>query len=222
MPKPDQGWLPIYRREGYDMAMSPGIRPAGAGKRRHERASAIDAEHIQPKPNPAPPLNVMTDGVRCCGGCRLRSPVERAWWRDLANMRWAGFQRPETPSPTSTWRCGGDDRRLGCAGAAPRRSRGAARARQASAGPVVPAICRAARAFADKMIANAPKYWSRFARGRAHRRQPRAVRNDRGHPADRADEERRSRRGPRLARPPPASPAVTARRALARGGVRGD
>ena len=116
------------------------------------RASAIYAEHIQPKLNPAPPLNVMTDGVSLLWRLQASGhPVERARWRDLADYAGRWFPKAGNPfadvhmallaAMTGDWSA--LEQRI--ADIEARRAQG-----KLPAGPVVPAICRAARAFAEQ------------------------------------------------------------------------
>src|SRR5258708_18528367 len=58
------GWLPIYHRSGLlhgHVAWHQALLALENGD--SEKAGAIYAERLQPKLNPAPPLNVMTDGA---------------------------------------------------------------------------------------------------------------------------------------------------------------
>src|SRR5258708_20398962 len=58
------GWLPIYHRSGLlhgHVLWHQALLALDNGDA--DKAHAIYAERLQPKLNPAPPLNVMTDGV---------------------------------------------------------------------------------------------------------------------------------------------------------------
>lgn len=148
-----ESWLPIYSREGLlhgHVTWHQALLALENGDA--ERASAIYAEHIQPKLNQAPPLNVMTDGVSLLW--RLQSsghPVERAWCRDLADHAAGWFPKAGNSfadvhmallaAMTGDWAA--LEQRL--AELEARRAQG-----KLPAGRVVPAICRAARAFAEQ------------------------------------------------------------------------
>jgi len=148
-----EGWLPIYRRDALLHGHVTWHQALLALENDDpDRASAIYAEHIQPKLNPAPPLNVMTDGVSLLW--RLQASghrVARAQWRDLADYagRWfpkagnafADVHLALLAAMTGDWSA--LEQRL--AEIETRREQG-----KLPAGPVVPAICRAGRAFAEQ------------------------------------------------------------------------
>ncbi|SHK59445.1 hypothetical protein SAMN05444159_3670 [Bradyrhizobium lablabi] len=147
------GWLPVYDRSGLlygHVAWHQALLALENGDT--ERASSIYAERIQPKINPAPPLNVMTDGVSLLWRLQASGhPVQRDVWRDLADH--AGGWFPKTGNSfvdvhmalltamTGNWSA--LEARI--ADLEARRHQG-----KLPAGPVVPDICRAARAFAEE------------------------------------------------------------------------
>jgi hypothetical protein len=147
------GWLPHYDRSGLlygHVAWHQALLALEHGDT--DRASAIYANAIQPKINPAPPINVMTDGVSLLW--RLQASghaVAGDSWRELAAQAERWFPR-----------CGNSfvDVHMGMLAAMAgdvgalehriadleaRRDQG-----KLPAGPVVPDICRAARAFAEQ------------------------------------------------------------------------
>jgi hypothetical protein len=146
------GWLPIYGRSGLlygHVAWHQALLALENGDA--DKASHIYAERIQPRINPAPPLNVMTDGVSLLWRLQASGhPVQSDVWRDLADR--AGGWFPKTGNSfvdvhmallaamTENWNA--LEARI--ADLEARRHQG-----KLPAGSVVPDICRAARAFAE-------------------------------------------------------------------------
>ena len=89
------GWLPVYDRTGIlhgHVTWHQALLALEQGDT--ERASAIYAEHIQPKVNPAPPLNVLTDAVSLLWRLRASGhPVARDTLLDLAGQAASWFPR---------------------------------------------------------------------------------------------------------------------------------
>ena len=147
------GWLPLYNRSGLLYGHVTWHRALLALENGDtDRAGAIYADAIQPDINPAPPLNVMTDGVsllwrlHACG-----HPVAKDTWLDLAGhaARWfpkAGNSFVDVHMGLLAAMAGdwcALERRV--AELEARREQG-----KLPAGPVVPELCRAARAFAEE------------------------------------------------------------------------
>jgi hypothetical protein len=146
------GWLPVYDRSGLlygHVAWHQALLALENGDT--ERASHIYAERIQPKINPAPPLNVMTDGVSLLWRLEASGhPVQRDVWLDLAHHAAGWF--PKTGNSfvdvhmallaAMTGNFGALEARI--ADLEARRQQG-----KLPAGPVVPDIGRAGRAFAE-------------------------------------------------------------------------
>jgi hypothetical protein len=146
------GWLPIYHRSGLlhgHVAWHQALLALENGDT--DKASAVYAERIQPKINPAPPLNVMTDGVSLLWRLQASGhPIQSDVWHDLADHAERWF--PKTGNSfvdvhmallaamTGNWHA--LEARI--ADLEARRNQG-----KLPAGPVVPDICRAARAFAQ-------------------------------------------------------------------------
>jgi hypothetical protein len=146
------GWLPIYHRSGLlhgHVAWHQALLALENGD--SEKAGAIYAERLQPKVNPAPPLNVMTDGVSLLWRLQASGhPVQREAWLDQADHAERWF--PKTGNSfvdvhmallaamTGNWSA--LEARI--ADLEARRDQG-----KLPAGLVVPTICRAARAFAE-------------------------------------------------------------------------
>ena len=147
------GWLPHYDRSALlygHVAWHQALLALEHGDT--DRASAIYADFIQPKINPAPPINAMTDGVSLLW--RLQASghaVAGDSWRELAAQaeRWfpkAGNSFVDVHMgllAAMTGDVGALEQRI--ADLEARREQG-----KLPAGPVVPDICRAARAFAEE------------------------------------------------------------------------
>jgi hypothetical protein len=146
-------WLPLYDRSGLLYGHVTWHRALLALENGDtDRAGAIYADTIQPTINPAPPLNVMTDGVSLLWRLQVSGhPVARDTWRDLAGH--AGRWFPKAGNSFVDVHMGllaamaGDwsalERRI--AELEVRSSQG-----KLPAGKVVPDLCRAARAFAEE------------------------------------------------------------------------
>jgi hypothetical protein len=147
------GWLPLYDRSGLLYGHVTWHRALLALENGDtDLAGAIYADTVQPNINPAPPLNVMTDGVSLLW--RLEAygrPVAKDTWLDLAGHAERWF--PKAGNSFVDVHMGllaamaGDwcalERRV--AELEARRAQG-----KLPAGPVVPELCRAARAFAEE------------------------------------------------------------------------
>ena len=147
------GWLPIYHRSGLlhgHVLWHQALLALDNGDA--DKAHAIYAERLQPKLNPAPPLNVMTDGVSLLWRLQASGhPIPGDVWLDLADHAERWF--PKTGNSfvdvhmgllaavNGNWRA--LEQRL--ADLEARRDQG-----KLPAGSVVPDICRAARAFAEQ------------------------------------------------------------------------
>ena len=147
------GWLPTYDRSGLlhgHVAWHQALLALENGEA--GRAAAIYETIIQPKLNPAPPINVMTDSVSLLWRMQASGhPVATEAWRDLGQH--AGRWFPKAGNSFV-------DIHMALL-AAMAEDFGALEARLADletrheqgrlpAGPVVPAICRAARAYAEQ------------------------------------------------------------------------
>lgn len=147
------GWLPLYDRSGLlhgHVTWHQALLALDNGDT--DRASAIYANTIQPKINPAPPINVMTDGVSLLW--RLQASGHKVAgdsWRELAAQaeRWfpkAGNSFVDVHMGLLAAMAGDVDAlEARIADLEARRDQG-----KLPAGQVVPAICRAARAFAEQ------------------------------------------------------------------------
>jgi hypothetical protein len=147
------GWLPTYDRSGLlhgHVAWHQALLALEQGDT--EKAGAIYREHIQPGVNPAPPINVMTDGVSLLW--RLQAfghQVTREAWLDLAGKAEGWFPKAGNSfidthmallaAMAGNWSA--LEARIAELDA--RRDAG-----RLPAGPVVPELCRAARAFAEE------------------------------------------------------------------------
>jgi hypothetical protein len=147
------GWLPVYDRAGIlhgHVTWHQALLALEQGDT--ERASAIYAEHIQPKVNPAPPLNVLTDAVSLLWRLRASGhPVARDVLLDLAGQAASWFPRCGNSfvdvhmALIAAMAGDGNTLEARIAELEARREQG-----KLPAGPVVPEICRAARAFAEQ------------------------------------------------------------------------
>jgi hypothetical protein len=147
------GWLPIYDRSGLlhgHVSWHQALLALEKGDT--ARASAIYAERIQPQINPAPPINVMTDGVSLLWRLQASGhPVSREAWLDLSEHagRWfpkSGNSFIDVHMALLAAMAGNGsalERRIAELDA--RRHQG-----RLPAGAVVPDICRAAGAFAEE------------------------------------------------------------------------
>ena len=147
------GWLPIYHRSGLlygHISWHQALLALENGD--NEQACAIYADTIQPNINPAPPINAMTDGVSLLWRLQAAGhPVEAGSWSDLADH--AGRWFPKTGNAFVDIHMGllaamsGDWNALEqrVADLEARRAQG-----RLPAGTIVPDICRAARAFAER------------------------------------------------------------------------
>ena len=145
-------WLPAYDRSGLlygHVTWHQALLALENGDT--DRASAIYADTIQPKVNPAPPINAMTDGVSLLWRLQASGhPVARDSWLELSGHAEGWFPKAGNSFV---------DIHMGLL-AAMAGNGSALEARIAEletrggqgrlpAGPVVPDICRAARAFAE-------------------------------------------------------------------------
>jgi hypothetical protein len=147
------GWLPLYDRSGLlhgHVTWHQALLALDNGDT--DRASAIYANTIQPKINPAPPINVMTDGVSLLWRLQVSGhKVAGDTWRELAAQadRWfpkAGNSFVDVHMgllAAMAGDFGALEQRI--ADLEARRDQG-----KLPAGAVVPDICRAARAFAEQ------------------------------------------------------------------------
>jgi hypothetical protein len=147
------GWLPVYDRAGilfghvtWHQALLA-LEQGDTG-----RASAIYAEHIQPKVNPAPPLNVMTDAASLLWRLKASGhPVPRGVVLELAGQAANWFPRCGNSfvdvhmALLAAMAGDGNALEARIAELEARRDQG-----KLPAGQVVPEICRAARAFAEQ------------------------------------------------------------------------
>ena len=147
------GWLPSYDRAGIlhgHVAWHQALLALEQGEA--ERAAAIYANHIQPKLNPAPPLNVVTDSVSLLW--RLRASGHQVAPDDLLDLadRAAGWF-PRVGNSFVDVHMALLAAMAGDGGALEARITELEARRvqgRLPAGAVVPAICRAARAFAEE------------------------------------------------------------------------
>jgi hypothetical protein len=147
------GWLPIYHRSGLlhgHVSWHEALLALEKGDT--VRAGAIYAERIQPRINPAPPINVMTDGVSLLWRLQASGhPVSREAWLDLSEhaVRWfpkSGNSFVDVHMALLAAMAGnGSALEQRIAELDARRHQG-----RLPAGTVVPDICRAARAFAEE------------------------------------------------------------------------
>jgi tetratricopeptide (TPR) repeat protein len=145
-------WLPIYDRNGIlhgHISWHEALLALEQGDA--ARALAIYADRMQPKVSMAPPITVVTDGASLLWRCLLYGhPVPKQVWDDAA-------ANVERAFPTAGIAFA--DVHLGLAEAATGNRAGLDKrigdletrinAGKLAAGPVVPTLCRAARAFAD-------------------------------------------------------------------------
>ncbi len=148
-----EGWLPIYDRTGLlhgHVLWHRALLALEQGDT--DKASCIYSERIQPKINPAPPINVMTDSVSLLwrlqvSGHRIAGDV----WLDLSDHAERWFPKSGNSfvdvhmallAAMSGKRSALEQR---IADLEARRHQG-----RLPAGSVVPDICRAARAFAEE------------------------------------------------------------------------
>jgi hypothetical protein len=151
------GWLPIYDRSGLlhgHVAWHQALLALENGDT--EKAHVIYARDIRPQINPAPPLNVMSDGVSLLWRLQASGhPIRRDLWLDLADRaeRWfpkTGNAFVDVHMALLAARAGNwSALEARIADLEARRSEG-----RLPAGSVVADICRAARAFAEE---NYPK-----------------------------------------------------------------
>jgi len=147
------GWLPIYDRSGLlhgHVSWHQALLALEKGDT--ARASAIYAERIQPPINPAPPINVMTDGVSLLWRLQAAGhPVSGEAWNDLSGHaeRWfpkAGNSFVDVHMALLAAMSGNHsalEQRI--AELEARRAQG-----KLPAGAVVLELCRAASAFAEQ------------------------------------------------------------------------
>ena len=147
------GWLPLYDRSGLlhgHVTWHQALLALDHGD--IDRASAIYANTIQPKINPAPPINVMTDGVSLLW--RLQASGHKVAgdsWRELAAQAERWF--PKAGNSFVDVHMGLLAAMAGDFGALEQRIADLEARRDQGklpAGQVVPDICRAARAFAEE------------------------------------------------------------------------
>jgi hypothetical protein len=146
------GWLPIYDRAGMlhcHISWHEALLALEQGDA--ARALAIYEDRIQPKVSLAPPLTVVTDGASLLWRCLLHDhPVPKRFWNDSAThaeraLPTVGIAFADMHIALAEAATGnqlGLDRRIDGLEAL-------IRAGRLAAGPVVPTLCRAARAFAE-------------------------------------------------------------------------
>jgi hypothetical protein len=151
------GWLPIYQRSGLmygHVAWHEALLALEQGDT--GRAATLYQERIRPKVTHAAPLNAMTDGVSLLWRLHASGhPVPADAWDELADYSERRFPRAGNSfidvhmailaAMTGNWSA--LERRL--ADLDIRHAGG-----KLPAGPVVPQICRAARAFAEQNFAD--------------------------------------------------------------------
>jgi hypothetical protein len=155
-----EGWLPIYAHSGLmygHVAWHEALLALERGAT--DKAGSIYLERIAPKVNRAAPLNAMTDGVSLLWRLHASGhPVPADAWRELADYSAHRFPRAGNSfidvhmamlaAMSGNWSA--LEQRL--ADLDIRRAGG-----KLPAGPVVPEICRATRAFAEGKFADCVK-----------------------------------------------------------------